>query len=127
MPRPEDRGGEPLDFFEGVGDLDAEDEAIWEKHREAMRGQGIAERAQYLADLSEDDWNRYRRIRQMMDKRWYREIAPAPEGFANRREWIRTMSALQVEVPRDEIEAERLRLAGETEEAAGMYDDVLFD
>jgi hypothetical protein len=37
------------------------------------------------------------------------------------------MSALQVEVPRDEIEAERLRLEDEAQGAEAIYADVLFD
>ena len=121
MPHPEDRGGESFDAFEGVGDLDAGDEAAWKKHREAMRGKDLDGRAEYLEDLSEDAWQTYRRLRQMMDKRWYQEIVSSPDGFDDRRDWIRTMSALQLETPRDEIEAERLRLAGE---AADVVSDL---
>ena len=126
MPHPEDRGGEPFDAFEGVGDLDAGEEETWRRHREAMRGKDLDGRAEYLKDLSEDAWLNYRRLRQMMDKRWYEEIVCSPDGFANRREWIRTMSALQLETPRDEIEAERLRLAAGVSKVAAIYEDLLF-
>jgi len=124
MPHPEDRGGEPFDAFEGVGDLDAGDEATWKKHRDAMGGKDLDGRAEYLKDLSDDAWDEYRLIRQMMDKRWYQEIVSSPEGFDGRRAWIRTMSALQLETPRDEIEAERLRLAGKAVDIADEYADL---
>jgi hypothetical protein len=125
MPRPEDRGGAPLDFFANVGELDAEDRRVWKEHRDNMRGRPLAERARYLADLPDDDWARYRVLRRRVDRQRYLSVVDSPEQFDDRAAWIRKMSSLQVEVPRDEIEAERLRLEEASAHAASVLDEII--
>jgi hypothetical protein len=125
MPKPEDRGGAPLDFFEGVEERDEEDRCVWREHRDALEGRPLAERARYLADLPDDDWERYRQVRRRRDRERYMRIVDAPDEFDSRAHWIRAMSSLQVEVPRDEIEAERLRIEATSAKAESLLDDII--
>lgn len=138
-PLPADHGGVPFDFFDGVAPMDGGERSVWEKHQQAMRGLGVKERAEYLAGLDEGAWEEYRRLRRQADYEEYRELLDKPDlvpdtgevpddgapisGKARR---IRRLSSLQVEVPRDEIEAERLRLQATIQQASEWLDGIAF-
>jgi hypothetical protein len=126
LPSPQAHGGIPMDFFEQVQDFSSVGRATWERHQAALGEQDLQARARYLADLSEAEWQEYRRLRRQADKETYLDVADHPERFEGKADWIRVLSSLQVEVPRDEIEAERMRLEAATQAATDVFDDLLF-
>ena len=154
LPMPVDHGAVPYDPFEGVGEMDNGDYQTWRKHQQAMRALGnmkdtrdlfaAAHRGQYLADLPDDDFACYRVLRRKADYWEYRLLLQDPSrvpevefakdeiekiGAANlnKVKLVRCLSSLQVETPRDELEAERLRLKKRVESAQATGDDASGD
>ena len=117
-PTPVTHGGTTYDFFAGVPPLDAE-RPVWEHHQQALRGRSLPERAHYLAGLSEPEWEHYQRLRRQADLEEYQTLLsdssqvpelPGFETLSPQARRVRRLSSLQVETPRDEIEAAWLRL-----------------
>jgi hypothetical protein len=126
MKTPADLGGQPFDFFEGVTPMQSEAErTAWEQHRRAMQGKTIAERAVYLAGLPEDDYDTYRALRRQVDKAEYDDLLAHSERIPDKADRIRRLSSLQVEVPRDEIEAYRLKLEASVKSATEEVGNLL--
>ena len=125
MPQPEDHGADPLDFFTGVEDLTVQEQKQWHEYQQRLDGSSEAEGARFLADLGEQEWGDYRRLRRSADKQLFHRIREKPEAFSSRAQWTRQLSSLQVEVPRQEIEAERLRIEDRLIDAADELDYLL--
>ncbi len=151
-PMPSDHGAIPFDFFAGIAPLDPTERTQWTRHQTTLRSLDLAARAKYLAALPEAEWESYRRLRRQADLEEYQNLLAHPHlvpdlpdfellSEADRKQAkplppqarrIRRLSSLQAEVPRDEIEAERLRIRSGSEgtstssrSAAQSLDDFL--
>jgi len=149
LPMPADHGAVPYDPFEGVGTMDNGEYQTWRKHRTALRERGdlnsrddtqaATRRGQYLADLPDEEFAHYRMLRRKADYWEYQLILQDPSRVPDvelepdeikkigkdnvyKVKLVRRLSSLQVETPRDEIEAERLRLKKRVETAQSAGD-----
>jgi len=110
----------------------------------------IEARAAYLAGLQEDEWASYRELRRKADLEEYQQLLDDPtlvpdvlltekpekeqeelgkfsERAVQRIKRIRRLSSLQIEIPRDEIVAERLRQRQAIEVAVTEFDTALLE
>lgn len=122
---PADLGALPFDFFEGVSPLSKSDLAAWQQHKAAKNGLDLAGRAVYLAGLPDDEYQAYKVLRRQVDRARYEEILRKPSRYPEKDKRIRMLSSLQVETPRDEIEADRLKLEAEIKSAVAAVGDML--
>jgi hypothetical protein len=156
--RPIDNGAVPYDFFSGVTLMDAGERKRWEQHQSEMADrvkalgtiwddhEAHSAQAEYLAELSGDDWNEYVALRRKADVEEYQRLVNDPKlvpdvpitdedakiltekgkrpEMVARAKRIRRLSSLKVEVPRREVIAADIRLTRESLASAESVDVV---
>ena len=143
LQHPSDNGATPYNFFQGISEMGHGDRRTWEDFRDRMPAAGVNQRAEFLAELSEDDFNRYKKLQRQRDLEIFHallddpdrdpefveltreEIESLDDAGIKRVKRVRALSSLKVEVPREIVLAEDIRLRNEMDESADVFDELL--